>query len=461
MKKPLVAVAAASALLFSLTGCGGGPSSTGSTGTAATAVSPASSGEVTWWGWTPDTPVAERYIAAFNKEYPNIKVTYKNYENVDYRNAIVPALESGTGPDVYDLSPAGGSPDTWGAYALDPSGFAEQALGADWKDKVGSGYLQQLSNSEGKLTALPLGGMTAGFLWYNANIFEAAGATVPTDYATWVEACKKIKAAGKTCFTMGAGGEDTFPTEFFHSIANSVDPQWFLKAATGDAKWNDPQGIEVLNIIKKMSSDGVIGKNVLDAGQYPLANEEFMKGEAAMVQMGYWYAQYSGLESAKTAMESAGVSNPKPFVQLPLEFPDVAGKGNGSAVFGEADYGLAINKDSKNVGAAQTFVAWMTMSENGQQNVANAIDLIPALKGVEPDWTAVELVDPARQQPAIAKLLETSLATTQTRQWQTTETSLKAIVVAVQQVLDPTVKKSIEEIAQELQDNSEASSVGK
>jgi raffinose/stachyose/melibiose transport system substrate-binding protein len=303
--------------------------------------------------------------------------------------------------------------------------------------------------------------MTAGFLWYNANIFEAAGATLPTDYTSWVEACKKIKAAGKTCYTMGAGGEDTFPTEFFHAIANSVDPVWFLKAATGEAKWNDPQGIEVLNIIAKMSKDGIISKNVLDAGQYPLANEEFMKGEAAMVQMGYWYAQYSGAESAKTAMESAGVSNPTPFVQLPLQFPDVAGKGNGSAVFGEADYGLAINKDSKNVGAAQTFVAWMTLSKNGQQNVANAIDLIPAVKGVEPDWNSVKLVDPARQQPAIAKLLETSLATTQTRQWQTTETSLKAIVVAVQQVLDPSIKKPIEAIAQELQDNSEASSVGK
>jgi ABC-type glycerol-3-phosphate transport system substrate-binding protein len=457
MKKRVVAAAAASVFLFSLTGCG----SAASTDTTAGAVTPASSGEVSWWGWTPDTPVAEKYIAAFNKEYPNIKVTYKNYENVDYRNAITPALESGTGPDVYDISPAGGSPDTWGGFALDPSTLAQQTLGADWKDKFGTGYLQQLTNSDGQLTALPLGGMTAGFLWYNADIFTAAGADLPTDYNSWVAACKKIQAAGKICFTMGAGGEDTFPTEFFHSIANSVDPAWFLKAATGDAKWNDPQGIEVLNIIKKMKDDGIISKNVLDAGQYPLANEEFMRGKAAMVQMGYWYAQYSGLESAKTAMESAGVSNPTPFVQLPLDFPDVAAKGNGSQVFGEADYGLAINKDSKNVGAAQTFVAWMTMSKNGQQMVANAIDLIPGLKGVEPDWTSIKLVDPTRQQPAIATLLQKSASTTQTRQWQTTETTLKAIVVAVQQVLDPTVHTSIEDIAQALQDSSEASTVGK
>jgi len=60
-------------------------------------VAPADSGEVAWWGYTPDTPVAERYIAEFKKEYPDITVTYKNFENVDYRNTIVSALESGQG----------------------------------------------------------------------------------------------------------------------------------------------------------------------------------------------------------------------------------------------------------------------------------------------------------------------------------------------------------------------------
>ena len=76
----------------------------------AASVTPAESGTVSWWGWTPDTPVAERYIAAFNEEYPDIKVTYKNFENVDFRNAIGPALDSGEGPDVLDLGAGGGGP---------------------------------------------------------------------------------------------------------------------------------------------------------------------------------------------------------------------------------------------------------------------------------------------------------------------------------------------------------------
>jgi raffinose/stachyose/melibiose transport system substrate-binding protein len=421
---------------------------------------PAKSGEVTWWGWTPDTPVAEKYIAVFNEEYPDIKVTYQNFENVDFRTTITPALDSGEGPDVFNLSPAGGSPDLWGPYAIDLAPLAEDTLGGDWESKLGAGYVKQLSDSEGRFVSLPLGGMAAGFVWYNQDILDEAGADVPTDYESWVDTCEKVTAIGKTCFTMGAGGEDTFPTEMYHAIANSVDPNFFIAAATGKAKWDDPEGIATLQLIKEMKDDGIIAANALDGTQYPLANEEFMKGDAAMVQMGFWYTQYSGAESCKASMEAAGVTNPTCFTQLPAAFPDVAGDGNGSAYFGEADYGLAINAESPNIGAAKTFVSWMTMSEKGQQNVANALDLLPALQGVSPDWSSIELVDNDVQRPAIEQLIEESAAANQSRQWQTTETTLDAIVLAIQQVLDPTIDKSIKDIAAEMQAGSEASDIG-
>jgi raffinose/stachyose/melibiose transport system substrate-binding protein len=420
----------------------------------------ADSGTVTWWGWSPDTPVAEAYIAEFNKEYPDITVEYKNFENVDFRNTLGPALDSGEGPDVFNLSAAGGSPDLWGPYAIDLAPVAEEALGGDWEGQFAGGYITQLTDSEGRVVSLPLRGQAAGMVWYNADIFAEAGAEVPTDYDSWLATCAQIEAIGKTCFTMGAGGEDTFPTEMFHSIANSVDPEYFIAAATGQANWDDPEGVEILEIIKKMGDDGIIAADALDGPQYPLANEAFMRGDAAMVQMGFWYTQYSGAESCLTAMEGAGVSNPECFVQLPMEFPDVAGKGNGSVPFGEVDYGLAINADSPNMGAAKTFVTWMTMTEAGQQNVANAIDLLPALQGVTPNWDTITLVDQETQQPAIETLIADSTSTTQSRQWQTSEETLDAIVLAIQQVLDPSIDMSIEDIAAGLQAGAVPSDVG-
>jgi len=451
MKKPtlLAATALAVTAAFALSGC-----SAGGSGDADAA--PAESGEVTWWGFTPDTPVAEHYIEEFNKAFPDITVTYKNFENVDYRNTLTSALESGEGPDVFDLTGSISSTEVWGPYAVDLAPLAEDTLGSDWASKFAGGYAEQLRMSDGTQVALPLGGMSAGFLWYNQGIFDEAGAEVPTDYDSWVDACAKIAAIGKQCFAMGAGGADTFPSELYHAIANSVDPDFFLKAAKGEAKWDDPQGIEVLSIIQKMKEDGIISSNVLDAGQYPLANEEFMRGDAAMVQMGYWYTQYSGAESCTLAMESAGVSDPTCFVQLPAEFPDVAGKGNGSQTFGEVDYGLAIAADSPNIAASKTFVRWMTMAQTGQQTVANAIDLLPGLKGIAPDWDSIELVDNAVQQPAIEKLIDDSATSTQTRQSETTTDTIAAIVVAIQQVLDPTVNMSIDDIAANQQATSKA-----
>jgi ABC-type glycerol-3-phosphate transport system substrate-binding protein len=421
---------------------------------------PADSGTVAWWGWTPDTAVAEKYIAQFNEEYPDIEVTYKNFENVDFRNAIGPALDSGEGPDVFNVGAGGGGADTYGPYTVDLSGLAEETLGADWSSAIAGGYANQLTASDGTLTAAPMGGQAAGMVWYNKNIFDEAGASVPTTYDEWVATCDAIEAIGKKCFTMGAGGADTFPTEMYHSIANSVDPEFFIKAATGQAQWDDPEGIEVLTIIKQMKDDGIIADNVLDNTQYPLANEEFMSEQAAMVQMGFWYTQYSGAESCLSSMTSAGVTDPTCFVQMPMLFPDVAGKGNGSVPFGEVDYGLAINADSENIAAAKTFVRWMTMSETGQQNVVNALDLLPALQGVTPKWADITLVDEDVQLPAIEQLIADSTATTQSRQWQTTTATLDAMVVAVQQVLDPTVTTSIEDIAAAFQASSEASAVG-
>ena len=66
----------------------------------------ATSGTVNWWGWTPtDTATAKGYIAAFNKEYPDIKVNYKLVAISDWQAALPPALRSDGGPDVFDMQP--------------------------------------------------------------------------------------------------------------------------------------------------------------------------------------------------------------------------------------------------------------------------------------------------------------------------------------------------------------------
>ena len=114
--------------------------------------------------------------------------------------------------------------------------------------------------------------------------------------------------------------------------------------------------------------------------QYPDANNDFLTGKYAMVMMGTWYTQYATTKAMTAAISAAGVSGAKPFPILPIAFPDVAGAGKPSEMYGDADFGLAVSTKTKDKAAAETFVKWVATTTAGQQVVADQLDDLPALK---------------------------------------------------------------------------------
>src|SRR5262249_54091646 len=65
----------------------------------------------------------------------------------------------------------------------------------------------------------------------------------------------------------------------------------------------------------------------------------------------------------------------------------------------------AVNKRSKAIAAATTFATWLGTSKEGQQQVADILNDIPALSGAQPDWPAIKLVDQSVQQQTLQKLI--------------------------------------------------------
>src|SRR5665811_235154 len=165
--RPVIALMVTTGMVVALAACSGGA---GEKSTAASSSGKAS-GTFTWWGWTPDTPVAKKYIAEFNKVYPDIKVEYKNYENADYAPTMSTAFQTGAGPDMFDVSAGGnvGGKQLWGDYAMDLTPVAVKAMGAGWKDKFATGYVDELTYN-GKVVALPLGGVAADLFWINKDL---------------------------------------------------------------------------------------------------------------------------------------------------------------------------------------------------------------------------------------------------------------------------------------------------
>jgi ABC-type glycerol-3-phosphate transport system substrate-binding protein len=375
----------------------------------------ATSGSVNWWGWTPDAGPAKQYIEIFNKEFPDIEVTYKQLSIADYDAALRPALASSAGPDVFDVAPgaANGSVEVYHVNAVDLKPSVEKALGASWKDKLAPIGVDSMT-VDGKLVGVSVGSTFAGLLWINKDLFDRFDVQPPTTMAEWEQACATFRANKVGCFVQGAA-QTAFNEDTIQAISDNIEPGLWVKAIDGDVPWTHPTIVKAFEIWKQLFDKGIMQEGALGTQQYPDANNAFMSGRYAMVMMGTWYMQYSTVPGMTAAISAAGVSSPKPFTQVAIPFPDVARTGNVGQIYGDADYGLAVSAKSKNRAAATTFATWLGTSKAGQQAVANVLNNIPALTSVTTDWNAAQLVNAEVQRPVLEKLIDQAGETSEPR----------------------------------------------
>ena len=411
--------AAASLAMVALAGCvststnGTGTATGGSTAAASggTVAPKDLSGNVVWWGYTPGSPVNEQYIADFNKDYPNIKVTWKQTSIDDYDAAVRPALGNSSGLDVYQMSAgsANGGAAVFGGNAIDLTPAVQAALGSDWKDKLATTGVSALT-IDGQLKALAAGAVFAGTIWVNQDLFDKYGLKPPTTYDEWKNVCATFKQNKVGCFIQGAN-QGAFNIDTLHAIADNIAPGTFIKATRGEVPWTDPNLVKAFQLWKGLFTDGIMQDGALGQMQYPDANNAFMSQKYAMVMMGTWYSQYLIPDVMQSAMQAAG-STAKPFTMIPIDFPDIAGTGKTGSLFGDVDYGQGVSAKSSNQEAATAFAVWLGTSQAGQQAIADSLNLIPALKSVTPNWDNVKLVNPDKQQAPEKDLVQRASAVT-------------------------------------------------
>lgn len=375
----------------------------------------AESGGITWWGWTPDAVVAEQMIAAFNEDYPDIDVEFVSKPIDSYDSVIGPAITSSDGPDVFNVGAgsSNGGVNTFGAGAIDLAPAAAEMLGDDWQDQVAASGVSGLS-VDGKQVGLAAGSVYSGSIWINQDLFDEFGLEPPTTLDEWKDVCAAFEAKGQGCFVQGAG-QAAFDMDTFEAIMENVEPGIYQKASLGEASYEDPAFVTGLDIFKSLFDDGIMQEGAIGLQQYPDASNAFLSGKYAMVMMGSWYTQNTTTGVMTSAIEAAGVGNPEPFTVVPIQFPDVSGSGNVDSMFGDADYGFAVSAKSKNQAAATTFATWLALSEKGQQVIANSLNVVPSLIGVEPDWDEIDFVNPEVQKPAIQEYMTIAAASTEPR----------------------------------------------
>lgn len=414
----LMALLLTVSMVFTACGSSNGASAGSSSDSTAAASSEASSeasteaggkADLVWWGWTPGSPLNEQYIAEFNKAFPDVNITWKQTTVDDYDAAIKPALANGEGVDIFEVSAgsANGGVGIFGGQAISMEDALKNYLGDDYKDKLNEASLNSMTVN-GELKALGVGTVYAGNLWINQDLFDKYNVKVPTNFEEWKAACDTFKANGIIGFVQGAG-QGAFNMDTYHAICDNIEPGLFTKATRGEAEWTNPVFVQALDLWKKLFDEGIMQDGALGIQQYPEANNMFLSGQAAMVMMGSWYTMNCLPDTMRANMEAAS-STDEPFAMVPVNFPDIAGTGNVGYVFCDIDYATAVSVNASDVQAATDFALWLGASEEGQQMIADSLNLVPVLKSVSPNWDNVVLTNPEKQNKPVQEYLTNAMA---------------------------------------------------
>ncbi|HET6709901.1 ABC transporter substrate-binding protein, partial [Amycolatopsis sp.] len=160
-------------------------------------------GEITYWSWTPS---AKDQVAAFQKEYPNVKVNYVNAgTNKEEYTKLQNAIKAGSGaPDVAQIE----------YYALPQFALTDSLVdlnsygfGSFEKDYSASTWAQ-VKNGNG-LYGLPQDSGPMA-LFYNKEVFDKNGIAVPKTWAEYIEAAKKLHTADPTKYITSDTGDPGF-----------------------------------------------------------------------------------------------------------------------------------------------------------------------------------------------------------------------------------------------------------
>lgn len=221
-------------------------------------------------------------IAAFEAEHPGIKVTYETAAWDAYFTKLQTLVAAKQAPDAFELNfenfvtyaEKGALADLTPLIAAD-TGFSTTvynptALAAFAQDGKQYGLVESFSNV---------------VLFYNKDLFDAAGVAYPTADWTWtqeLEAAQKLTNAGA-----GVWG-DFAPIqfwEFYKTIAQNGGS--ILSPDKQTVTIDSPQNVETLTwMIDKVSKYKVTPSDVEMAGQS--SEDLFKAGKIAMLRTGIW-----------------------------------------------------------------------------------------------------------------------------------------------------------------------------
>ncbi|MFC5403489.1 ABC transporter substrate-binding protein [Cohnella soli] len=362
MKQKGLGLLAVSAMLaLTLSACGGKNNDEGSSASASN--KPSSSASSSPSDASPSAPPAENVVLKvtgyksgtelgaipelnekFMKENPNIKVEYEGMPGAQFKDFIKTRFAAGDASDVIMLHPGLSELLQYGqaGYLMDISGepflsnFTQAALKATTQD--------------GKVYGIPNDMAVLG-VYYNKEIFNKLGLSVPTNWDDFVADADKIKQSGTLPIAIGNNDGWMTLAALFTLAPSAVydghpdfDKQLNEGKATFAGTWDD-----MVNKWFSLNDKGYLTPKSTGVS-LDQAQKAFAKGDAAMYIDGNW--SLPGIKSANPNIQVGMFAMPA----------NAAGKDVvASAAVGTT---FAINKDTKVADAAKKYLAFWSQAEN-------------------------------------------------------------------------------------------------
>jgi len=225
------------------------------------------------------TPYWQAVIDAYEAQNPNVKVDLVDISSAEYQDVMNIRLSGGDATDIITVK------DIPGYAAMLTRGqivSLNDYIAADAIDlSMYSGAADELTY-EDAIYALPFRS-DIWILYYNKDIFDAAGMDYPTNDMTWTEFDTKARE-----LTSGAGADKVYGAHFhvWRSCVQLATVQDGLHSViSDDYSFMAP----MYDMVTAMQKDGII----MDYGELRAGNIHysgvFENGQVAMLPMGSWF----------------------------------------------------------------------------------------------------------------------------------------------------------------------------
>ncbi|OBZ11928.1 sugar ABC transporter substrate-binding protein [Bacillus sp. FJAT-27264] len=310
MVKKLSAILLSSVLLLALTACGGGNNGNGASGGATNgssdgATEKPASGEkkvvkILHWKQENINKAIQEINKKFEEKYPEYKVEYTTTGPDDeFKQAQRARITAGDVDVLADLSGMRLSPKDWtpGAKVPDWQQWIDSGLIADLSDQAfvknyNANDIAKAGTYNGKVYAVPTGKVAMSGFFYNKEIFEQNGLSVPTTWTEFIKVLDTLK--DKNITPIVVAGKDVWPLKLpvfglqAKILGGGDQNKWIEGVWKGDAAYNDAEAVEVLDKMKTLQDkyiiDGFMGID------YATAPSFFATGKVALIADGTWDA---------------------------------------------------------------------------------------------------------------------------------------------------------------------------